>query len=113
MDTLRSLIQEMHRLSNDADDAEDRLELDRLAELVEQAGFTVPDDLDPEDFLAAVEQQVLEAKLDEKLGQRIRAAYHKVKSAFSRKKKPAQARAPHQKPQLWRAGRSREIARNM
>jgi hypothetical protein len=64
------------------DDSELALGLSELADLVEAAGFEVPEDVeDVEEFLAMVESDVLAADLDEKLGQTIKKAWHKAKHA--------------------------------
>ena len=57
--------------------------LNALADLIEGAGFEVPDDIeDLESFLAAVETDVLESEdLDEALGAKIKAAWGKAKKA--------------------------------
>jgi hypothetical protein len=86
------MVREMYDVV-DEDDAvetvvEDDSDLDEglndLADLIETAGYEVPETIeDVEKFLDAVEQDVLEAGdgLDEKLGQKIKAAWHKAKKA--------------------------------
>lgn len=88
MSTLRAMIAE---LSDNLDTEEEIVEVDEdsdaglneLADLIEAAGYEVPEDIeDVESFLAAVEKNVIESgELDEKLGQKIKAAWHKAKKA--------------------------------
>lgn len=60
--------------------------LNDLADLVESAGFEVPEDIDDvESFLAAVERDVLEdEELDERLGARIKEAWGKAREAVGK-----------------------------
>jgi len=88
MSTLRAMIGE---LASNVESEETIVEVDEetneglneLADLIEAAGFEVPEDIDDvDDFLTAVENNVLTAGgLDEKLGQKIKAAWHKAKKA--------------------------------
>jgi hypothetical protein len=91
MSTLRQMVKEMRRFEDapevidEDEDFDEELDegLNDLCDLVEEAGFEVPEDIeDVAAFLAAVEKDVLEAgDLDEKFGAAIKKAWGKAKGA--------------------------------
>jgi hypothetical protein len=93
--------------------------IQELSDFCEEAGFEVPPGTSIEDLLAA-EDEILSG-LEESFGGRVKAAFGKVKAAFKHKspvhkapQRPQHVYTPtHSKPKMWKAGRSREIARNM
>jgi hypothetical protein len=89
-----------------------------LIKLCEGAGFEFPDEVTAADVLRLVETQVLTADLNEAFGAKVKAAFHNVASKF--KKKPVAKHHslkvinnPGKGSTAWKAGRSREIARDM
>jgi hypothetical protein len=92
-----------------------------LIELCESAGFKFPNEVSTNDVLRLVETEVLSADLDEAFGAKVKAAFHNVASKFKRKPPPKHhplnvinnPKKPGKGSSAWKAGRSREIARNM
>ena len=89
--TLRAMIKEMASGADpdtQIDEDEDVIDegLNDLADLVEDAGFEVPDNIeDVEGFLAAVERDVLaDDELDERLGAKIKEAWGKARTAVGK-----------------------------
>lgn len=104
MSTLRAMIKEMRGGKTAAPIDEEVIDegLNDLADLVEQAGFTVPEDIDDvESFLSAVERDVLEDdELDERLGAKIKEAWGKAREAVGKYIEARRAR--HEAKKKWR-----------
>jgi hypothetical protein len=85
---LHAMRQEMDGGGDILDEQEEVVDegLNDLADLVESAGFEVPEDIDDvESFLAAVERDVLEdEELDERLGAKIKEAWGKAREAVGK-----------------------------
>lgn len=79
-----------------------------LSDLCEETGYEIAPGTTSSQLEEIVESVVLGMDLDEGLGGRIKAAFHK---AFKRKPSTGSARpSAHKKPIMWKPGHSRSIA---
>ncbi len=96
-------------------------QLDTLITLCEEAGFEGLEENEISDILDFVESEILSAELDEGLGRKIKAAFHRVASAFHRRPKKhshlplrvLKDKEPARKSKMWVPGQARRIAARM